>query len=205
MQDTIKILIVDDHSMFREGLKSLIAHFDGIEVVGEAGSGEEAVEKVLTLSPDLALMDISMPGMGGLEALRQIKLEKPHVKVVMLTMLSDVETIFEALQSGAAEYILKDACFSELQTKITRVMGLEGKSDFAPKAGITEDLEPCPLTQREKEILLLISQGQENKGIASMLNISENTVKNHISNIFQKLNLSDRTQAVVQALKNHWI
>jgi len=203
MQKNVRILIVDDHSMFREGLKSLIFHFDDIEVVGEAGSGEEAVQKAEQLKPDLVLMDISMPGMGGMEALKEIKRRDPKVKVVMLTMNSDLETAFEAVQSGASEYILKDACFGELHDKISRIFGF-AKQSSASLPGGKEDVA-CPLTQREKEILQLVARGEENKGIAALLKISENTVKNHISNMFQKLNLNDRTQAVVKAMKQRWI
>jgi len=209
LEKPIKILIADDHSMFREGLKSLIAHFDGIKVIGEAASGEEALEKTGELLPDLVLMDISMPGRGGLKALKQIKETYPQVTVIMLTMASDVSSVFESVQFGASEYILKDACFSELHDKILQVMGVDKKSNFNPlpleETNPGDSPESCPLTQRELEVLQQAAKGKENKEIASFFGISENTVKNHVSNIFQKLKVNDRTQAVVNAMQKGWI
>jgi len=224
MSKKIRILIADDHSMFREGLAGIISRIPDFEIVGEAKDGHEALSLSRELLPDVVLMDIQMPGMGGIEACREIRRELPGVRVVMLTVADDVPSIFDAVKAGAAGYVVKHSSFAELEKTIRAIFKEQGlrMEEVSPDtsgqtlrefqrlsrgAGKEQRLAAplCPLTNREREILLLISQGKENKEIAAALKISENTVKNHISNVFQKLAVNDRTEAVVKSLKEGWI
>ncbi|MCD6309131.1 MAG: response regulator transcription factor, partial [Candidatus Eremiobacteraeota bacterium] len=219
-KEKIRVLIVDDHSMFREGLVSIITRTPNMEVIGEAESGEEAIKKAKNLLPDVILMDIQMPGIGGIEACRKIKGIIPGVKIIMLTVADDVPSVFDSVKAGASGYVVKHASFEDLETAVWAAIkeedGISTVATGVPVRNLDEKTPAddkkrklsdrlCPLTKREKEILTLVSEGRENKEIAYILNISENTVKNHISNMFQKLQVNDRTEAVVKCLKEGWI
>lgn len=212
--EPIRVLIVDDHTLFRRGLRGLLETQEDIEVVGEAANGLEAVEKTRELMPDLILMDIWMPQCNGLEATRRIKQEMPYVRIVVLTVSDDDYTLFEAIKAGAQGYLLKDLDPEELFTLIRGVMRGEAPisrslaarilNEFARNVRRDEGLgqiQPPLLTQREKEVLQLLVEGYTNKEIAQKLNIAENTVKNHLRNIMEKLHLQNRVQLAVYALK----
>ncbi len=211
--EPIRVLLVDDHALFRKGLASLIAPLEDMEVVGEAGDGREALERARELMPDLILMDIQMPGWDGLKAMRLIKEQMPYVKIVMLTISDDDTDLFEAIKSGAEGYLLKNIAPEELFEMLRGVYRGE-----APISGLTaarildefarlaqkESWVPSSgesLTPREKEVLQLVSRGATNKEIASRLFIAENTVKNHLRNILAKLHLQNRVQAAAYALR----
>ena len=211
--EPIRVLLVDDHVLFRKGLASLIDPLEDMEVVGEAGDGREALERARELMPDLILMDIQMPGWDGLKATRLIKEEMPYVKIVMLTISDDDTDLFEAIKSGAEGYLLKNIVPEELFEMLRGVYRGE-----APISGLTaarildefarlaqkESWVPSSgesLTPREKEVLQLVSRGATNKEIASRLFIAENTVKNHLRNILAKLHLQNRVQAAAYALR----
>ena len=209
-EKTISILVVDDHKLFREGLSALLNAAAQTAVVGEASTGKEAVAQVRALHPDVVLMDIQMPDMNGIEATRRILEESPHVGVVMLTMLEDDDSLFAAMSAGARGYILKGAGKTEVLHTVTAVAG--GQALFGPAiAGrlttffqrgpqAEPTVPPFPeLTDRELQVLTLIAQGANNSEIASQLHISGKTVSNHISNIFNKLQVADRAQAIVKA------
>lgn len=212
----IRVLIVDDHQVVREGLTSVLDGKGDIEVVGLAGDGSEAIEKARELSPDVVLMDISMPKMNGVEATRQIKKEKPEIGVVILTMYADEEYIFDLVRAGAAGYLLKDADSAQIAKAIRAVSKgesvihptiaakilnefshLSGKDNKVQKAARSED----DLSEREITVLKLMAEGKSNKEIANELKLSDKTIKNHIHHIFQKLNVADRTKAVISAVK----
>ncbi|MDR7418726.1 MAG: response regulator transcription factor [Armatimonadota bacterium] len=207
MMDKIRILLADDHALFRRGLASLLAHRDDLEVVGEAGSGEEAIERARELMPDVILMDVRMPGVNGLEATRRLKEEMPYLKIVILTVSEDEEDLFAALKHGAQGYLLKNIDPDELIANIHQVQ--RGEAPLAPSmaAKILREfsgpaVKPGPaLTQRERQVLELVARGDANKEIARALGISENTVKNHLRNILEKLHLQNRVQAVMYALR----
>ncbi|HKM03121.1 MAG TPA: response regulator transcription factor [Lachnospiraceae bacterium] len=209
----INIMIVDDHAMIREGLKSLI-EFDGrIKVVAEAKDGEECLSVLSDISPDVLLLDINMPNMNGIEVLKVIIKKKIKVKVLILTLHDEVEYLVNAIENGAQGFILKDSPSSELINAI-EVIHFGGEyiqPDLIPKLNATLinknlDQEKINLlTKREVEVLVAIANGNFNKDIASNLNISERTVKNHISNIFKKIDVKDRTQAAVFAIKNNLV
>jgi len=204
----MRVLIVDDHALFRDGIASLLAA-RGYQVVGQASDGEEAIAQARQLHPDLILMDIMMPRMGGLEATRLIKAELPQVKVVMLTVSDDEEDLFEAIKSGAQGYLLKDLkaeVFFDLIAGVAR-----GEAPISP-AMATRMLDEFSrlargaragegLTERELEVLRLVAQGRTNKEIAASLYISENTVKYHLRNILDKLHLENRAQVVAYAMR----
>ena len=211
--EPIRVLLVDDHVLFRKGLASLIDPLEDMEVVGEAGDGREALERARELMPDLILMDIHMPGWDGLKATQLIKEEMPYVKIVMLTISDDDTDLFEAIKSGAEGYLLKNIAPEELFEMLRGVYRGE-----APISGLTaarildefarlaqkESWVPSSgesLTPREKEVLQLVSRGATNKEIASRLFIAENTVKNHLRNILAKLHLQNRVQAAAYALR----
>lgn len=213
----INVLLVDDHLVVREGLRTILSSEPGFNVVGEASSGEEALDKVGELRPHIVLMDISMPGMGGIEATRLIKKEHPTIAVVILTMYDSEVYVLEAIRCGAAGYLTKDASrellFHALRTVLDggtlvrsgllrqAIQGLlrHPPSGAEPREG--ESALLSRLTQREVEILRLLSQGRQNKAIASELNLAEVTVKKHVQNIIGKLGVSDRTHAAVAAVR----
>jgi len=206
---SIKVMVVDDHRVVRAGLVALLSQTPGIAVVGEAGNGQEAVARVGELAPDVVLMDMQMPVLNGVEATRRIKADHPSVQVLVLTTYDDDELIWGGLQAGAKGYLLKDAPPEELVRGIQAVA--EGRSLLPPEiaaklmqvisqGGPARAEAADQLTDRELEILRLMASGAANKEIAGALYISENTVKTHISNLFQKLGVRDRTEAVTRAL-----
>jgi DNA-binding NarL/FixJ family response regulator len=211
--DSIKVLIVDDHKLFREGLKAILVATPDINVVGEAGTGPEAIAQALALDPDVILMDINMPEVNGIEATRQVLAHHPDTGIIMLTMLEDDDSLFAAMCAGARGYILKGADKAEVLKTIRAVANGEAlfgpaiasrlttffqKSPGIPHQG--ESIAPFPdLTDREYEVLELIAAGENNPEIARKLHISGKTVSNHISNIFNKLQVADRAQAIVKA------
>ena len=209
----IRILIVDDHTIFRDGLYAILANVPDMEVAGEAGTGVEAVAQAATLAPDVILMDISMPELNGIEATQQVLAAKPDTGVIMLTMLEDNDSLFAAMCAGARGYILKGADKAEVLKTIRAVANGEALFGPAIAARLTTffqnargvshqeiDALPFPdLTDREREVLELIAAGVSNPEIAQQLSISAKTVSNHISNIFNKLQVVDRAQAIVKA------
>ncbi len=208
---SIKVMLVDDHVLMREGIKQLL-EFDGtVEVIEEAGNGQECINKLEDTKPDVLLLDINMPVMNGLEVLQYIRSNHMDVKVLMLTVHNETEYLLKAVDIGVDGYILKDSESSELKKAIMNIM--EGENYIQPEliAKMNENREVhdsdrekiSSLSDREIEVLINIVQGMLNKEIASNLNISERTVKNHISNIFKKLDVCDRTQAAVFAIKNN--
>jgi len=214
MQDKTTVLLVDDHALFREGLAALLSTQEGIEIVGEAASGEEALEKARELLPDVILMDILMPGMGGLDATRKIKEEMPHTRIVMLTVSEEEEDLFEAIKAGAEGYLLKTVKSRDLidmllgvlrgEVAVSRIIARKLWEEFAEQAKRQEApslLAPPHLTRREMEVLRFLSEGLPDKAIASRLGISQRTVKNHVHNILEKLQLQNRVQAAAYALR----
>jgi DNA-binding NarL/FixJ family response regulator len=208
MTDPIRVLLVDDHSMVRIGLRAYFATVPDIEVVGEAGSGEEGVKLAQTLQPDVILMDLIMPGMDGVEATHQVKHLCPTAQVIILTSYHEDEHIFPAIRAGALSYVLKDIDPDELAEAIRRAH--EGEAMLNPqvaarmvkeiRGGKLDGTNPfTELTDREMDVLRLIAGGMNNLEIAGKLVISEKTVKTHITNILAKLHLKDRTQAAVFA------
>jgi len=207
--EAIKILIADDHPVVREGLFAMLSREHGFEVVGEASDGVEAVNKAKKLSPDIVLMDLRMPELDGVEAMEQIKSAKPDTKFIILTTYSDDEYIFRGIEAGARAYLLKDAPREELFEAIRVVH--RGESLIQPAVAskvldrLTELSRRAPsgegLSERELEVLRLVAKGAANKEIAAQLSITQSTVKTHITSIFQKLDVSDRTEAVTQALR----
>jgi len=209
----IRVLLVDDHALFRKGVADLLANEPGFELVGEAADGLQAVEMARELMPDVILMDISMPGIDGLEATRRIKAEMPYVRIVILTVSESDRSLLEAIKSGAQGYVLKSVQPEALLGTLSGVVRGEASISGAMAARLLQDLarEPHPaappptpvprLTQREQEVLGLVAQGKSNKEIASALDIAENTVKNHLKNILEKLHLENRVQAATFALR----
>ncbi len=208
----IQVLLADDHKLLREGLRRIL-EFDGeIEVVAEAGDGVEAVRLAGVHNPEVVLMDINMPGMNGVEATRAIKAQFPRIAVLVLTIHEDREYLLEVIKAGAAGYVLKDIEPDRLIEAIKLVQA--GESVVSPgltvkliaelNTGRTHEAHPAsdnPLSAREQEVLELMAEGIGNREIAERLFVSEKTVKNHVTSIFRKLDVSDRTQAVVQAVK----
>jgi DNA-binding NarL/FixJ family response regulator len=203
----IRVLIAEDHAMVRAGLTELLANRDDVEVVGEAANGQEAVERATELAPDVVLMDLSMPEVDGIQATRRICEAVPATHVVVLTSFSDRERILEALDAGAVGYLLKDLEPEELHRGI--LAAARGESPLAPKAAqavisARADARPATveLTEREREVLGLVAEGLPNKLIARRLEISEKTVKAHLTRVFQTINVTDRTQAALWAQRN---
>ncbi|MFD1863260.1 response regulator [Planococcus chinensis] len=204
----VKVLIADDHHVVRRGLMFFLKTQQDIEVVGEAVNGKEAVEMAGRLNPDIVLMDLVMPEMDGIQATRKIKEQHPGIIVLMLTSFSDRDHVLPAMEAGAAGYQLKDIEPDELVESIRSLM--RGENTLHPKA--TSQLakgpaDPVPhmvnlLTPREKEVLAELTKGKSNREIASALFVTEKTVKTHISNIFTKLEVQDRTQAALYAVKH---
>lgn len=209
----VKVIIADDHTMVREGLKQLLEIDSEIKVVGEAGDGYECLDITNKMKPDIVLLDLNMPNLGGLETLKIIKQQKMSCKVIVLTIHNEIEYLIKVLDIGCDGYVLKDSDFETLKKAIFTVY--EGETYIEPaltpllNSSLAErDIlkeKVSYLTKRELEVLKLIASGAFNKEIASSLNISERTVKNHVSNIFRKIGVSDRTQAAVFAIKNNII
>ncbi len=206
-----KVMLADDHVLMREGIKHLL-EFDGsIEVIEEASNGIECLEKLKNCCPDILLLDINMPDMNGIEVLEEIKKSKNPIKVLILTVHSEVEYLVKAIDIGANGYILKDSGSTELKHAINIILNEDSyiQPNLLPALNsrlINRDIDKEKLeslTKRELEILKQVAEGMFNKEIANNLNISERTVKNHISNIFKKIDVSDRTQAAVFAIKNN--
>lgn len=207
--ETIHVFIVDDHVLYREGVRKMLSMAPDIEIVGEAASGDEAIAQVLTLQPDVVLMDLKMPGVNGIEATRRIIHASPRIGVLVLTMFETDETVFAAMRAGARGYLLKDADQEEVLRAVKAVS--RGEAIFSPAIAerlihyfaalgpITADLAFPELTDREREILHLIAQGHSNPEIAERLLLRTKTVQNHVSNIFSKLQVADRAQAIVRA------
>jgi DNA-binding NarL/FixJ family response regulator len=207
--ETIRILIADDHPLFRDGLRVLLESVPDMQVIGEAATGEQAASQAATLRPDLILMDIKMPGINGLEATRRILQTNSHIRILMLTMFEDDESVFAAVRAGARGYLLKGAVQEETLRAIRAVAS--GEAIFGPAiaerlmqyfssmrpAGTSGPAQYFPeLTEREYEILALIAQRKSNADIAAQLVLSPKTVRNHVSNILSKLQVADRAEAM---------
>jgi DNA-binding NarL/FixJ family response regulator len=207
--EPIKVMIVDDHCMIREGLKQLLELEGDIKIIGEAGEGESCLKIINDLNPDVLLLDINMPIMNGLKVLEQLKIRKCKCKVIMLTIHNEIEYLNRSLELGANGYILKDSDSNILRKAIFCVYKgdnyIENELAVLLKEYENEykNIEDQSLTKREVEILKLLTQGLFNKEIAYSLSISEKTVKNHVSNIFKKISVSDRTQAAVYAIRKN--
>ena len=212
--ERIKVLIADDHRVVREGLMAILKTKENIEVVGEAQDGQDAIQKVRTLEPDVILMDVSMPRMGGVEATRQIKREFPHIGIIALTMYDEQQYIFDLVRAGATGYLLKDSESSQIVEAIRAIHRGESLihpsvaskilaefSLLAQKKGKKASWEHHDLTEREVTVLRLVADGKTNKEIANNLDLSEKTVKNHVRNIFHKLQVYDRTQAAILGIR----
>lgn len=210
MDTKIKVMIADDHVLMREGIRQLL-EFDGsIEVIAEANDGVECLEKLKTVKPDVLLLDINMPNKNGIEVLEEIHKRNLSVKILILTVHNEIEYLIKAVDIGVDGYLLKDSESTELKKAITIV--LNGESYIQPNlipalnsrlvARDVDQEKIEALTRRELEVLIQVAKGMFNKEIAIALNISERTVKNHISNIFKKIDVSDRTQAAVFAIRN---
>jgi DNA-binding NarL/FixJ family response regulator len=207
--EPIRVLIADDHTLFRAGLVALLVSIPDVEVVGEAASGQEVLVKAGELQPDVILMDIQMPDLNGIEATRQILRAQPHMGIIVLTMFKDDDSVFAAMRAGARGYILKGVDQSVMLRAVRAVAN--GESLFSPEIAdrlmrYFANLRPATppevfpeLTAREREILALIAQGDTNGDIAAELTISVKTVRNHVSNIFSKLQVADRVQAAIRA------
>jgi DNA-binding NarL/FixJ family response regulator len=213
MTNLVRVLVADDHTLFREGLTAILTAADGTEVVGEAADGLEAIDQASATSAEVILMDIMMPGMNGIEATKRILEANPEIGIIVLTMLEDDDSVFAAMCAGARGYILKGADKAEVLKTIHAVA--DGEALFGPaiarrltrffnvansSSQQTFQTKTFPeLTERESEVLELIAQGSSNQEIAHRLHISPKTVSNHISNIFGKLQVADRAQAIVKA------
>ncbi len=209
MTDPIKVLIADDHQVVRQGLRTFLELHEDIVVVGEADNGALAIEMAASLAPDIVLMDLVMPQMDGVTATREIKAHVPDVEVIALTSFTEDAQVFSAIQAGASSYLLKDVSPDDLVEAIRAVHRGETRlhPDIARKL-LEQVAHPAPqllksdLTEREREVVSLVGQGCSNQEIADRLVISSKTVKTHVSNILSKLNLEDRTQLAIFALKN---
>ena len=210
----IRVVIADDHALFRHGLEMVLSAEDDISVVGEAGDGDEAVKLARDHQPDLVLMDVRMPTRSGIEATREIKDAVPRARILMLTISDEEEDLYEAVKAGASGYLLKEISIDEVaeavravhagQSLITPSMASKLLTEFAAMARKDEEKEQSAapkLTEREMEVLTLVAQGLGNREIARELFISENTVKNHVRNILEKLHLHSRMEAVVYAVR----
>ena len=207
--EIIRVMIVDDHPLFRDGMHGLLDSVNETEVVGEAESGEEAITLAENLQPDVILMDIKMPGINGLQAMREILHTSPHIRILIVSMLEDDDSVFAAMRAGARGYVPKGANQAEMLRAIRAVAN--GEAIFGPgiaqrligffsasRPSVTPRLFP-ELTDREAEVLELIAKGNTNEEIAERLVLSLKTVRNHVSNIFSKLQVADRAQAIIRA------
>jgi len=210
----LRVLIVDDHALFRRGLQMVLKQEPDIDVVGEAEDGHEAIKKAQELMPDVILMDVRMPKRSGIEATQQVKDLLPHVKILMLTISDEEADLYDAIKAGASGYLLKEISIDDVadairsvwagQSRISPSMASKLLSEFQAMAKRAEEQQQFPaprLTDREMEVLKLVAQGMNNRDIARDLFISENTVKNHIRNILEKLHLHSRMEAVVYAVR----
>jgi DNA-binding NarL/FixJ family response regulator len=209
MADAIRILLADDHPLFREGVAHSLAADPGFEVVAQAGSGEQALEFVRSLHPDVVMLDVSMPGIGGIEAAARISASQPEVRIIMLTVAENEDSLMTALKAGAHGYVLKGVSAMELRAITRRIAG--GEAYVTPVlAGkmLTELSRPrcddslAELTKREIEVLELLSRGLTNKEIGERLHLAEKTIKHHITSILQKLHVRSRTEAAVIAIRH---
>ncbi len=214
MADAIRILLVDDHAVVREGLRAFLALQDGFEIVGEAADGDEALERAAELEPDVILMDLVMPGRDGVSAMRELRRRAQPTRVIVLTSFLDDERLLPALEAGAAGYLLKNSQPAELARAIRAAHAGEAVIDPTAAARLVDALSrnagharqpPASafdqLTKRERDVLVLIADGRANKRIALELGISEKTVKAHVGRVLAKLGVSDRTQAAVLAVR----
>jgi DNA-binding NarL/FixJ family response regulator len=206
----IGVLIVDDHAVVREGLRAFLELQDDLEVVGEAADGEEAVKRAQALGPEVILMDLVMPNLDGVGAMRELRAMAPNSRVIVLTSFLDDERLLPAIQAGAAGYLLKDVEPAELARAIRAAYSGEAVIDPTAAARLLQAIadgssatvqEPERLTRREREVLELIARGRSNKRIARELDISEKTVKTHVGHLLAKLGVSDRTQAALLAVR----
>ncbi len=215
MSDTaIRVVIADDQTLVREGLQLMLGLIDGIEVVGVAVDGEQAVAAVLNATPDVALLDLRMPRMDGVQATEQIRAKAPDVEIVVLTTYADDESVMSALRAGARGYLTKDATSEEIEAAIRDAARGKTRLDPAVQERLVELVTAGPavvtpeatppggaLTERETEVVLLMSQGMSNRQIAGQLFVTEATVKTHVNNVFSKLDVSDRAAAVAWAFR----
>ena len=205
----IRILLVDDHRLVQAGLQRLLEKAEDLEVIAVADDGEQGVALASHTKPDVVLMDLSMPGIGGIEATRRIVESDPHIKVVVLTALSDRDRILDALDAGAVGYLLKDVEPEELVQSLRATV--KGESPLHPRAAkallqARQETRPTEhLTRRERQVLALVSQGLANKQVARKLGIKEKTVKAHLTRIYQQLDVSDRTQAALWAERHKFV
>ena len=216
--ERLRVMVVDDHALFRRGLEMVLGDEPDIELVGEASDGAEAVERALEIMPDIVLMDVRMPKRSGIEATTQIREVLPDAKILMLTMSDEEADLYEAIKAGASGYLLKEISIEEVadairsvragQSRISPSMASKLLTEFAAISKATDERPQMPtprLTDREMEVLRLVAQGLNNRDIAKQLFISENTVKNHIRNILEKLHLHSRMEAVVYAVREKMI
>ncbi len=205
----IRLVIADDHTFYREGIRTILRTVAGIEVVSEAATGEEVIAQAREQRPDVVLMDIKMPGLNGIEATRQILLSQPQIKILVVTMFEDDDSVFAAMRAGACGYLVKDADKDELVRAI-QVVHQDGAifspaiakrmiQYFAALPKTASDFAFRELTEREREILHLMARGLNNNAIAQALSLSLKTVQNYVSNIFGKLQVADRAEAIVRA------
>ena len=212
--DDIRVMICDDHALFRRGLIMVLEAEDDIEVVAEAEDGDDALEKAVEFVPDVVLMDVRMPGVDGIEATRRIAEKVPTARILMLTVSDEEEDLYEAIKAGATGYLLKEVSIEEVapaaravvagQSLISPSMASKLLGEFSNLAKRAEERTSVPtprLTERELEVLRLVAQGKSNREIAGDLYISENTVKNHVRNILEKLHLHTRMEAVMYAVR----
>lgn len=209
MLEPIRILIADDHAFYREGVRAMLATMSSAEIVGEAITGDMAVTLATELQPDIILMDVKMPGLNGIEAARAILRVSPHIAILMITMFDDDESVFAAMRAGARGYLLKDARHDEFIRAIAAVA--HGEAIFSPTIArrmiqyFSYDRPRAlaisfpELTNRELEVLELIARGRNNEAIAAHLSLNLKTIRNHVSNILSKLQVSDRAQAMIKA------
>lgn len=206
-EDAITVLVGDDHPAFREGVRAILEAADGISMIGQAADGVEVVDRALELQPDVILMDLRMPERNGVQATREITAASPHIGVLVLTMFEDDDSVFAAMRAGARGYLLKGSDPSEIIRAIRAVA--VGEAIFGAAiatrmidyfARASEQLAQFPeLTEREREVLELIAQGRNNQAIAAELDVSLKTARNHVSNIFNKIQVTDRAAAIVKA------
>jgi len=209
MTESIQIIVADDHTLFRDGLIALLNSVPDLQVIGQSATGRDAVSQADELQPDVVLMDIQMPGINGIDATRRIVNTSPHIGVIVVTMFEDNDSVFAAMRAGARGYVLKGADQDEMLRTIRAVA--RGEALFGPaiaarlveffastKPGLSPDVFP-ELTDRERQVLDLVAQGKNNNTIAGELYISLKTVRNHVSNIFSKLQVADRAGAIIKA------